>query len=345
MQLMLLEIAGIAVLFQFGNQRLGLALRLFEHLPRLVLCLAQLAFALRGDFLLQLFGLVAQPLRFQMRLLRERALLFGDLAMVFGVCNDVFKPHLIAREPLVRILNQRLRKAQLAGHFKCVRFARHADRQPIGRPQRFNVEFHRRVFHALRAERIGLQLAVMRGREGVDPALQERIENRHRQRRALSRVGARAELVEQHQRARRDLIQNAHDVRHVRGEGRKRLLDRLLVADVGKYLVKNRKFRAVGRGNLHARLRHQRQKTDGLERYGLAAGVRAGDHQRGEVLAHPDRGGHHLFRIDQRVARLNQVDFAAFIQLRRNGAHAAAERRARKNLTEGTGKPDGQEDR
>ena len=114
MQLVLLQVAGIAMLFQFGNQRFGFALCLFEHLTRFVLRLAHLAFTLGGEFLLQSFGFVAQLLRFQMRLFRERALLFGDLAMIFGVGDDVFKAHLIAREPLVCVLNQAFRKSELA---------------------------------------------------------------------------------------------------------------------------------------------------------------------------------------------------------------------------------------
>ena len=73
------------------------------------------------------------------------------------------------------------------------------------------------------------------------------------------------------------------------------------------------------------------KQPDGLERYGLAAGVGAGDHQRGEFIAHPDRGRHHLFRINQRMPRLNQANLPAFIQLRRHGAHTSAQRRAGEN--------------
>ena len=46
-------------------------------------------------------------------------------------------------------------------------------------------------------------------------------------------VGARAKLVEEHQTSLAAFVENGYDVGHVGREGGKRLLDRLLVADIG----------------------------------------------------------------------------------------------------------------
>jgi len=58
----------------------------------------------------------------------------------------------------------------------------------------------------------------------------------------------------------------------VRGEGRKVLLDRLVVADIGENRIEHGIFRAIG-GNRNSGLRHQRQQAYRLQRHCLAAGV------------------------------------------------------------------------
>ena len=57
-------------------------------------------------------------------------------------------------------------------------------------------------------------------------------------------------------------------------------------------------------------LGHQRQKADGLEGHGLAAGVGAGDDQRVEALPQPQVVGHRLGRVQQGMAGLFQLDTA-----------------------------------
>ena len=159
-------------------------------------------------------------------------------------------------------------------------------------------------------------------------------ENRLGQRRALGRVGARAQLVKEHERIRRDLREDAYDVRHVSGEGRKRLLDGLFVADVGEHVVKDCQLRAMLRRHLQAGLRHQRKQTGGLERHGLAAGVRAGDDQRGEVRAQTDVQRNDLLRIDQRMAAPTDVDAPLVVDLWLAGHHLACKRRLGKREVE-----------
>jgi hypothetical protein len=93
---------------------------------------------------------------------------------------------------------------------------------------------------------------------------------------ALFRIGGRAQLVEQHQRLRGGMVRDEIDVGDVRGKRRQVLLDRLVIADVGKDRVEDGQLGAVGR-NRDARLRHQGQQSDGLQPYRLAAGVGAAD--------------------------------------------------------------------
>ena len=69
------------------------------------------------------------------------------------------------------------------------------------------------------------------------------------------------------------------DVGDVAGERAQALRDRLLVADVGEYRLEHRDLRILGDGDEQAGLRHQRQQPRRLQRDGLAAGVRPGDHQ------------------------------------------------------------------
>ncbi len=74
----------------------------------------------------------------------------------------------------------------------------------------------------------------------------------------------------------------------MRGKSAEVLLDRLVVADIGQDLFEERQFR---RGARHGQtgLGHQRDHPDGLQRYGLAAGVRAADQERAAILVESQR--------------------------------------------------------
>ena len=117
-----------------------------------------------------------------------------------------------------------------------------------------------------------------------------------------------------------------HDVDHVGREGGQRLLDGLLVADIGKHIVKDRKLRAQQRRNLKSRLHHQRKQADGLEGDGLAAGVGAGHNKRRKILADPKIARHHLIRVDQRMPPAFNVDKAVVVDFGLHGAHLPRQR-------------------
>ena len=189
---------------------------------------------------------------------------------------------------------QVLRELQPAGDHQGVAHPELADVQAVGRPERFDVELHRPVLGPLVGERIGLQVAQMRGdnRPATDDV--ELVQDRPAQGRPLGRVGAGAEFVEQHQALFVGLIEDGGDAGDVGTEGGERLLDALFVADVGQNIGADRHDAPrVGR-DVHAALGHQAQQTGRLEGDGLPPGVRPGDHQHVEAETQSDVDRHHL---------------------------------------------------
>ena len=222
-----------------------------------------------------------------MRLLGQLALLFGDLPMVLGVRDHVLEADLLLAQPLARALDQRFGQAELSGNLKGIGLAGHADGEAVGGPKCLHVELHRSVLDAPRGQRERLEFGIMGGGERRRFHFEQMLQNRHRQRRALRGVGARAQFIEKGKRTGRDVFQNLHNVGHVRREGGQRLLDGLLVADVGVHLVEDGQFRAQVRGYRKACLRHQGHQPHRLHGDGLAAGIGAGDDEGGELAAHP----------------------------------------------------------
>ncbi len=188
------------------------------------------------------------------------------------------------------------------------------DAQFVGRAQRLDVELDRRVAHTRCVVSIELEIAVVRRRKGRDAAIAQVIQQRHGQRRAFLRIGARAQLVEQHQALRVGLLQDVDDVGHVAGEGAEALLDALLVADVGVDAFEDTQLAALVNREHHARLRHERQQADGLERDCLAARVGPRDHDEVGVVIEIDVNGHDRLLIEQRMTRPVQVDDRAGVR-------------------------------
>ena len=118
--------------------------------------------------------------------------------------------------------------------------ARQPDRQAVRRRERLEVELDRGVPRAAGRVGVGLQLGVVgrRGDERAGP--DEVVEERLGERRALGRVGAGAELVEQDERARPRRLDDPDDRAQMARERREALGDRLLVADVGEDVAEDR---------------------------------------------------------------------------------------------------------
>jgi hypothetical protein len=193
------------------------------------------------------------------------------------------------------------RQAQLRGDLEREARAGRPVDQPVGRLERAGREAERRARDAGRRRGVRLQRVVVRRRHHVRAARPEVVDHRHAERAALDRVGARPDLVEQHETGEREVPVHRRDVGHVRREGAEVRRDRLLVADVGEHRPEHRQGGPFGRRDVQPRLRHQGEEPGRLERHGLAAGVRPGDDEDGggrrkdHVHRHrrlgPDRAG------------------------------------------------------
>ena len=182
-----------------------------------------------------------------------------------------------------------------------------ADHQPIGRRERLDVELDARVLDARHGLGVALQLGIVRRGDDVGAAFAQEIEQRPSDRRALLWVGARAELVEQDQRAAVGFAQHSHNARDVARKRGEALLQALLVADVGLHPLEDRHQRALVGGHEQTGLRHQRQQAGGLEGDRFAACVRAGDQQDVELAAQVEADRHHGAG-QQRMASLDQLE-------------------------------------
>ena len=182
------------------------------------------------------------------------------------------------------------RQAQPLGDREGLAAAGQADRQLVRGRQRLEVELHRGVAGPGRRVGVGLELGVV-GRRGDDRAgPDEVVEQRLGEGRALGRVRAGAELVEQDEGARPGRLDDRRDAPQVAGERRERLRDRLLVADVGEHVAPDRQAAAGGGRDVQAGLVHEAEQAERPQRDRLAAGVRTRDDERGVAVAEPDVG-------------------------------------------------------
>ena len=149
--------------------------------------------------------------------------------------------------------------------------------------------------------------------------------------RALHRVGARPQLVEQDQAPVVRLLQYLHGVRHVRRERGQALLNALLVAHVRQYPREHLHRALIPRRDMQTALRHKTQQPQRFQRHGLAAGVGARDHQRVIRPAQRHRHRHRLRRVEERVPRPLQVDAAPLPHQRTPRVHGVAQLRPGKD--------------
>ena len=125
-------------------------------------------------------------------------------------------------------------------------------------------------------------------------ALGERLEDGLGQRGSVVGVGARAQFVEQHERAAIHPLQHVAELLDERGEGREVLGHALVVAHDGEDLGEDGQARPRARGHVTARLRHQGEQAQGLERDRLAARVGAGDDEQRAIRVDLDVHGNDL---------------------------------------------------
>ena len=158
------------------------------------------------------------------------------------------------------------------------------------------------------------------GGDGHDIPLPQVPQDGLGQGRSLLGVGAGAQFVNEHQGAGRYLGQDGPQVLDVGTEGGQRLLDTLLVANVGVDAVQQGKLGGLG-GDVQTGVGHQGQQAYGLERDRLAPGIWPGDDHDPVVAAQLDAGGHHPLR-QQGMARAR--DAQALCRRLNDRGHGAA---------------------
>ena len=165
--------------------------------------------------------------------------LTGEVALAVDFVQQVVGAQIGGVDFGPRRLHDVRGQPQTLGNRQGVGSPRQADGQAVGGLQGFQVKLHAGVDHAGCAVGVGFQLRVVGGHQGGDAAPQQVIQDGPRQGCALLRVGARPQFVQQHQRAAVGVRQNVDDVGDMPRKGGKRLLDGLLVADVGENLLEN----------------------------------------------------------------------------------------------------------
>ena len=120
----------------------------------------------------------------------------------------------------------------------------------------------------------------------------------------------------------------------MRGEGRERLLYRLLVADIGEDFVEYGEPAPVARGYHKPAHRHERKEADRLYRHRLAACVGTRYNERIEVRAEPYVHGDNFIFIYERMTSGAKLYLAVGVQQRHRRAYRIGILRLRKNHIE-----------
>ena len=192
--------------------------------------------------------------------------------------------------------------------------------QAVGRLEGAGIELHRGVREAGHVVGERLELAVVGAREDRRPPVGHRGEDRLGERRALRRVGARADLVEENQSSVLKLSKGLRDIPDMPAEGGERLFKALFVADVGPDAGEGGEPNVEG-GREEPALDHEDDQSDRLDRDRLAAGVGTGDEHR-RAPAHLDVERHRDVRIEERVlAALDADERAARHRARQAAFH------------------------
>ncbi len=315
---------GIGALFQplhIRKDAFRLPPCLLQNPPCVLFRFPQGGFPLVLHLLAQLFCLIPQSGGFPGGFLCQLPLLFCYLPVILCIGNHILKADGFPAEQLLGVVNQGFGKPQLPADFKSVALSGNADGQPVGRPQGFHVKFHGSVLHPLGGEGKGLQLAVVGGGQGADVQIQQPLQNALCQCGALGRIRTCSQFVKEHQIPGGHLLHDFHNVGHMAGEGGQALLNGLFVPNVCKHLLEHRQLCAKVRRNLQPGLCHQGEQPYGFQGHGFAAGVGAGNHQGGEVPAHPQVGGHHLVRVNEGMSSPDDIDEPILVQLGGYGVH------------------------
>ena len=283
-----------------------------------------------------------QPRALRLAPLEQRAAL-GVLAIpVVEAGQQLLELPLLGGAMRVRPLDQRGGQAQAGADGERVALARAIVDEPEGGGEPLRIELHRRVAGPGMRGGEALERLEMGGGHDHRAALGQGLQHRLGQRGAVVGIGARAQLVEQHERAGVHALENLAELLDEGGERREVLRHALLVTDDGEALREDGQPRPVARGDVAARLRHEHEQAQGLERHRLAARVGAGDHEHRALGADLDVHGNDwaaalgrpALREQDRVEGAAQEHVALLGDRRLDGLHALGEGAAREDQVE-----------
>ena len=218
---------------------------------------AQLVGHFALGFALERFVLAAKLLRLRLLCLQ----LHPSVFQFFNNCLEITRTGIhVMPCPIHNFFLQ----SQFFRDGKGVGFTGGADHQSVGRPERLHVKFAGRIDHVLRFNGVSLQFRIV-GRGGTKcTALTHLIQNGNCQCGAFDGVGTCPQFVKENEGSVRHAFHNGNDAHHMRGEGGKRLLNTLLVSDIGKDIVKHADNGVGTGGNMKSCLRHQGKQANGF---------------------------------------------------------------------------------
>ena len=169
-----------------------------------------------GELRLQALGLAAGVLRGTQLTRRLGAVALHELAHLLELFDGGLHARALGADAAARVVDDLLRQAQPLGNGKGIGLAGNADEQVVRRAQGVHVKLTRGVHDAGLRGSVDLELRIVRRGRDERAALAPALDNSDGQRRALGRVRAGAEFVEQQQRPVIAILEDAHDVCHVR---------------------------------------------------------------------------------------------------------------------------------
>src|SRR5208283_3535180 len=198
---------------------------------------------------------------------------------VLHLLKQIVQSRIVSTQPLVCFPNHFLRNSKPSGHVKPIAPTRPACYQPISRFERPEVEFHGSVDGTGRLRSEEFESIMMRRNKRDSAALDKSLEYSRAQRCAFTRICARPEFIQEHQRALLCQSKNLGNSKHMGREATQVLFQTLLVADIGEDRTEARELAPFRCGYRQTRLRHKTQKSHGLQNHGLAARIRSAQDQ------------------------------------------------------------------
>ena len=243
------------------------------------------------------------------------------LALALHLAQHVLKLDVLPIQMPACQLNDVLRQTQSPGDGESVGLAGDADEQAIGGTEGLHVELTGGVLHPGGGHGVQLQFGVVGGGHDLGAQAPGLLDDGRGQRRALHRVGAGTQFVEEQQRPVVGLPQHLDDVGDMGGKGGQGLLDGLLVPDVRQDFFENGHLAPVVHRQVQAALGHEGEQASRFQGDRLTAGVGAGDDQGVKALPQFQVDGHCLLLVQQRMPGVAEHEPAVLHQFRLHAVH------------------------